>query len=333
MKLVNIKVIESTEPVYDIEVDAEDHLYNIGDITTHNCRLINDEELFELGGQVNSFGGAGLSLGSHRVVTINMRRISLECDSYEDYKRRLKERMDSAADILVAHRSLIKDMIARGTQPFMDSGWLDLDRMFSTFGIMGYYEASKDLEERFGKDIDYLEDLLIFIDNYARQLTKEKKNIFNVEEIPGESMSVKLANTDRWLFGNEKVSEPLYANQMVPLWEDVTLEEKMKREALVDKCSGGGICHYSLGEKITAKQQKKVIETALKYGCSHFALNPTYAICEHDHYTFGKHTVCPRCNGTIVDNLSRTVGFFVHTTHMTKAKREHDFEKRNYKGI
>ena len=80
----------SEEPVYSIEVDNEEHIYYIGDIVTENCRLINDEELFELGGQVNSFGGTSLSLGSHRVVTINMRRISLECDSYEDYKRRLK---------------------------------------------------------------------------------------------------------------------------------------------------------------------------------------------------------------------------------------------------
>lgn len=333
MKLVNIKVIESTEPVYDIEIDTEDHLYKIGDVTTHNCRLINDEELFELGGQVNSFGGTSLSLGSHRVVTINMRRISLECSSYEDYKNRLKERMDSAADILVAHRALIKDMIDRGTQPFMDNGWLDLGRMFSTFGIMGYYEASKDLEKRFGGDVDYLADLIMFIDNYARQLTKEKRNIFNVEEIPGESMSVKLANTDRWLFGSDIVTEPLYANQMVPLWEDVTLDEKMKREALVDKCSGGGICHHSLGEKITSKQQKKVIETALRYGCSHFALNPSYAVCENDHYTFGKHEMCPKCGGKITNNLTRTVGFFVHTNLMTATKREHDFEKRHYKGI
>ena len=343
---VNISRVDGKGGLYKFaEPDFVDHVCKNHDIMRYNiyvssgnkvascCRLINDEELFELGGQVNSFGGAGLSLGSHRVVTINMRRISLECDSYEDYKRRLKERMDSAADILIAHRHLIKDMIAKGTQPFMDSGWLDLDRMFSTFGIMGYYEASKDLEKRFGNDIDYLADMIHFIDSYARQLTKERKNIFNVEEIPGESMSVKLANTDRWLFGEEKVSEPLYANQMVPLWEDVSLDEKMKRESLVDKCSGGGICHYSLGEKLTSKQQKKVIETAMKYGCSHFALNPTYAVCENDHYIFGKHEKCPKCGSKIVDSLTRTVGFFVRTSNMTTTKRTKDFEKRHYKGI
>ena len=155
LEVRNIDIFDSDEPVYDVEVAREDHLYKINlpsglNITTHNCcRLISDNELFELGGQVNSFGGSALSLGSHRVCTVNMRRISLECSSYEDYKNRLAKRMEDAEKILVAHRALIKDMIAKGTQPFMDNGWLDLDRMFSTIGILGYYEANEDIKERF----------------------------------------------------------------------------------------------------------------------------------------------------------------------------------------
>lgn len=163
------------------------------------CRLINNNELFELGGQVNSFGGSALSLGSHRVCTVNMRRISLECSSYEDYKNRLAKRMEDAEKILVAHRSLIKDMIAKGTQPFMDNGWLDLDRMFSTIGILGYYEANEDLKERFGGN-DYLEDIVGFIDDVARALTEKYHNVTNVEQIPAEAQAVKAAKTDHWIF-------------------------------------------------------------------------------------------------------------------------------------
>lgn len=201
MKIKNVSIEKNNEPVYDIEVDTKDHTYYIlKDIRVSNCRLINDAELFSMGGQVNSFGGTGLSLGSHRVATINLRRISLECNSFDDYLSRLKDRMDSAADILIAHRALLKDLVKKGVEPFVENGWLDLDKMFSTFGIMGYYEAVEDLKKRFGGNRDYLEEILVFINNYARELTKERKNIFNIEQIPGESMCARLAEADKLIF-------------------------------------------------------------------------------------------------------------------------------------
>ena len=204
MKIKNVSIEKSNEPVYDIEVATKDHTYYIlKDIRVSNCRLVNDLELFSMGGQVNSFGGTGLSLGSHRVATINLRRIALECDSFDDYLSRLKDRMDSAADILIAHRALLKDLVKKGVEPFVENGWLDLDKMFSTFGIMGYYEAVEDLKKRFGGGMDYLREILVFINDYARELTKQRKNIFNIEQIPGESMCSRLADADKLIFNRD----------------------------------------------------------------------------------------------------------------------------------
>lgn len=209
LEVKKIEEYESDEPVYDVEVGNEDHLYKIKlpsgkNLTTHNCcRLVNDFDLLELGGQVNSFGGgASLSLGSHRVCTINLRRISLECNSWDDYLNRLEKRMNDASKILIAHKELIKDLVKRGTQPFIENGWLDLNRMFSTFGIMGYYEAAKDLTERFG-DNNYLEKIIEFVDKKSKDISKETSNIFNVEQIPGESMSYRLPKTDSWIFNRD----------------------------------------------------------------------------------------------------------------------------------
>ena len=137
MKIKNVYVSKSEEPVYDIEVATKDHTFELYDNhRVSNCRLINDNDLFEMGSQVNSFGGAGLSLGSHRVVTINIRRVALESRTYAEFKELLKQRMEEASDILKAHKELIKDMVKKGTQPFISNGWINLDRMFSTFGIM-----------------------------------------------------------------------------------------------------------------------------------------------------------------------------------------------------
>ena len=205
LKVTSVKVVKFNDPVYSIEVDSEDHLYSTylegcqEYLHIANCRLVNDVDLFELGGQVNSFGGSALSLGSHRVCTINMRRISLMCDSWEDYKKRLLEKMDEAEDILIAHRALLKDLIKKGTQPFISNGWLDLDRMFSTIGLLGYYEAAQDLTERFGPR-DYLGEMVDLMEAHARELTVNRHNITNLEQIPAESASSRLANADHWIF-------------------------------------------------------------------------------------------------------------------------------------
>ena len=61
MKIKKIFAYKSTEPVYDIEVNSKDHTFYLSEkdnVVAHNCRLINDVDLFNLGGQVNSFGGA-----------------------------------------------------------------------------------------------------------------------------------------------------------------------------------------------------------------------------------------------------------------------------------
>lgn len=340
LEVKSVDSYESDEPVYDIEVGSEDHIFKIKlpsghSVRVENCRLINDSDLFDFGGQVNSFGGTALSLGSHRVCTVNMRRISLECDSYEDYKERLSKRMEDAAKVLRAHKKLIRDLEARGTQPFITNGWIDINRMFSTIGILGYCEAIEDLKKRFGnEDFDYLKDLLIFINDKCKQLTIDTEDvIINCEAIPGENMAYKLAFTDNWLYGDEKVSEKIYANQFVPLWEDVTIAEKCRREGVTKYLTGGCISHISSSEKITSKQSRKLLELMMKSNLEHAAINPILSYCENEHYTLGKHAICPKCQKPIKGSLTRTVGFFVKTENMTSIKREEDVNRRHYKDL
>ena len=301
------------------------------------CRLINDYDLFALGGQVNSFGGSGLSLGSHRVITINLRRIALECQSFDgdsatSYMGLLKERMDDASKILRAHRELLKDLTALGKQPFIANGWLELDKMFSTFGLLGYYEANKDLQ-KFGEK-DYLPEILTFINKYALKLSLEQKNPYNIEQIPAEGMCSKCADSDRWIFGEDKVPEKIYSNQFLPNYgptANYSVYEKMSEEARLGKyLTGGGICHLNIGERITPKQARKLIHTALETGLEHFAVNSVYSICPDNHWTLGKVEKCPKCGKPIVDWATRVVGFMTRVNNWSQPKREEDFKKRNY---
>lgn len=168
------------------------------------CRLINDAELMTLGEGVNSFGGSQISLGSHRVVTINFARCAYEADSYDDFKEIITERVKEMAKILKAHRILIHKLEKRGTQPWITNGWINMSHMFSTFGCIGYVEADEILKFKFNhKDFDYMKDFLVYFNEESKRVAKEENIVMNLEAIPAEGMAPKLAKVDKILFADE----------------------------------------------------------------------------------------------------------------------------------
>jgi len=90
-----------------------------------------------------------------------------------------------------------------------------MNRMFSTFGILGIYEADLTLKERFG-GADYMKDILTFFNTKVAEYSKEQGIVSNIEQIPGESFAVRLCNVDKMLYKGSVPFE-LYANQFVPL--------------------------------------------------------------------------------------------------------------------
>lgn len=317
----------------------EIYRYNIlvseGSKVASCCRLLSDQDMLEIGGQVNSFGGAGISLGSHRVVTINFNRIALESTSHVDYMNRLVNRIEDAAKILKAHKELLKDEIAMGILPFLANGYMRLDRMFSTFGVMGLVEANETMRNKC-KDIesDYIAESLQLLNRKVAELSKELGIIGNIEQIPGETMAVKLCKADKAIFGEDRVPYTMYANQFIPLWKDATIWERMDIDGMYNKMfTGGGIVHFNLGERVTPSQAKKLINYAIHSGCEHFALNSVYSRCRNNHVSFGNIDKCLVCNEQITEKFSRVVGFMTPISSWNETRRVWEFPKRVFKAI
>ena len=301
------------------------------------CRLINDSELLDLGSSVNSFGGSTVSMGSHRVVTINFARIAYEANSLDNFYQLLDKRILGAAKVLKAHKVLIGKMEEKGLEPFISRGWIRMDRLFSTFGILGVVEAKKILEEKFGNEIsenqDVMNDFLVYLNENSQKYARELGLFSNIEQIPGESYAVRLATVDNLIFNEDIIDAPLYANQFVPLWQDATLWEKLEADGKYNQLlTGGGIVHAQLGSKTTASQNKKIIEFAIKCGCEHFVLNSVYTKCPkcgavYDH----KVGSCTKCNNTEnMQYFTRVVGFFVPVDSWNPTRRKWEFERRTF---
>ncbi len=318
----------------DYVTELDIYRYNIftseGTKVASCCRLISDSEMLGLASQSNSFGGSTVSLGSHRVVTVNMNRIALEAASVDDYHKILRERITSAGKVLAAHKKLLGILEKDGLQPFLTNKWIQMNRLFSTFGILGVYEADQTLRERFGIDEDAIYSTLSIMNDHVKKVSDELGIIGNIEQIPAESFAVRLAKADSIVFGSEAVPYRMYSNQFVPLWDDATIWEKMKMDGLYNSLiTGGGIVHATIGERVTSVQARKIIEFSVKSGCEHLALNAIYSECAKGHTSFGKLEVCPICSKDIIDYYTRVVGFFVPVSAWNKTRRTWEFPNRH----
>lgn len=306
------------------------------------CRLTSDTKLVG----ADSFGNGGLNVGSLRVCTINLPRISIEADGDEiKFFNILKDRLNDTHKILLAHRELINKRAEIGFLPFVKPlDYVNIDKMmFSTVGIIGMYEMAElffknnifDEDKNIKSEvIDFEMKVLKLINSETTKWKDEDKVNYNMEQVPGESLSPKFAYKDKILFGEEKQPYIWYSNQFIPLHIDVDIFKRMEYEGKFFKeLSGGGICHINLNSPLKSKKDmKKIMNFAMEQGLQHFAINYDFAICEKGCVNIGKNGgKCLQCGGKIVDEISRVVGFFVPKSQMNKIRREYEFDSRKFK--
>lgn len=297
------------------------------------CRMINNTELMDMASSVNSFGGSNVSLGSHRVVTINFVRIAYEAENYDNYLDILRERVNNAAKILKAHRVLIMKLNSLGLEPFIKNGWINMNRMFSTFGVLGIVEAEKILKEKCKNlDIDIMGDILTKFNQYCKEASNENNIIFNVEQIPAESFAVRLAEADKLIYENPYNLDKLYANQFCPLWQDAGIYERLEIDGKYNQMlSGGGIVHAQANTKVTSNQAKNIILHAVECGCEHFAINVVYSQCTKcKNVVVGNIDICPKCGEKHFEHYSRVIGFFTKVEDWNPVRRDWEFQRRKF---
>lgn len=295
------------------------------------CRLVNDFSKVADVGYQNSFGVGGLSIGSHRVAGINLPRLAfLE----KENPNILEENLDYLHKILYSHRQLLKERISGGYLPLYKYGWINLNRQYSTIGFLGSYEylENKGINIMSNEGVIEIQDLLKRIDYKIRDWQseeKEEKNIYNIEQIPAESMAVRLAKIDRILGYNNKWE--LYSNQYIPLIADATIYDRFKIQGEIDDyTSGGAILHLNIDDEnpLPASQFKKLIELGRITKTKYFAINYAYSECINGHYSIGKKENCSICQQEIINQYTRVVGFITPVKSWNKTRKEYEYDKR-----
>jgi ribonucleoside-triphosphate reductase (formate) len=322
---VSGNILDKESLDYFSKINLEKACFNIyissGNKIASCCRLIND---LDLAGS-DSFGNGGISLGSHRVVALNLARLGkLANGSYDRLLELVHDRLEQAKDALLAHRGLLQRRIDEGFLPFFRFGLMSMSRLFSTFGINGVYECLEELGTPIttpqGKKL--AQNLLEEIRLYATECSKKYKCSFNVEQVPAESLAVKFAAKDQYLHG---MTYPIYSNQFIPLWVDCDITDRVELDGKFSKAlTGGGISHLNLGERLTnSNHMKKLIEYAVKCGCEHFAINYNFCKCKNEHVTVaGPSKICPICAAEIIEQYTRIMGYYTPVSAWNKGRQK-----------
>ena len=296
------------------------------------CRLRSeqDNEYF------NSFGSGSTKIGSLSVSSGNLPQLAFkvksEPNAREVFLDKLKELVIDCAEINQTKRNLIKKAIKANAQPLYTLGYMDLGRQYSTFGVVGLYEALQilgmNIKSEEGKEFTL--KMLDIINTINKEMQDKFKAPHNCEQIPAENVAVKLAKKDRILGYNSEYD--LYSNQFIPLIERTNMLDRIEMQGIFDShFSGGAICHLNMDQEIKdVKVMADLIKTCAKKHVVYFAINYVLQECEDGHLSVGNVETCPICGKPIKEKYTRVVGFLTPVGHWNKTRREVDFPNRQF---
>ena len=288
------------------------------------CRLRNNI-------QNNTFsytlGAGGVSTGSKGVMTINLNRLvqnaALTDTPLEDAVR---EQVRKVHKYLTAFNEIMYDNFNAKLLPIYDAGYISLDKQYLTVGINGFVEGA----EYLGIDISPNEDYFKYGETILKPIFEENasaktdKIMFNTEFVPAENLGVKNAKWDKK--DGYVVPRDCYNSYFFKV-EDTTCNmiDKMilHGDRLTKYLDGGSACHINLNEHLDVDQYRKMLDNAIKTGCSYFTFNIPNTVCRDcGHISKHKLDNCPVCGSENIDYATRIIGYLKLVSRFSEARQK-----------
>jgi ribonucleoside-triphosphate reductase len=289
-------------------------------------------------GYFNSVGGTALEVGSVKVNTINLARLSYENDK-ERYISALREKTLLCLKVLDCIRHIIQRNAEKGLLPNYTLNILNMQSQYNTIGINGLYEALQkygftyrdELGYTYYTDegIEFAKQILATIHEVKDEFSKDKGYMINIEQIPGERAACILMEKDKLFFPNEQYELPLYGNQWIPLGVKTSIQEKVRLSAILDEaCSGGSIAHINIDAPFTDFNTAwDMLNYVADAGVTYFAFNLRISACKNNHGFYGE--TCPVCGNPKTTTYQRIVGFLT-PEHTYSKERKAEFRMRDW---
>lgn len=294
-------------------------------------------------------GMVGVMTGSCCVITLNINRIvqdffkenTLLSNSFDAFKNcftpYLQNILNRVYKYHIAYKTKLYELEEQGMITYSTANYLYIKKLYSTIGVLGYYEAAKflGLEDNSPNYRQFIAFILKTISEYNKSFSIYKGKrpvIFNLEAVPGENLAVKLYNWDKADGYIVPEDQNLYNCYFFNPWKEENVLTKIKLHGgEISKASDGGQgCHINLSEHLFTKQYLEIMDVARQEGCNYFTFNIPMSECEDCHHVVNAPiTECPICHSKRISYYTRIIGFLTKVSNWSK-ERQIEFTKRYF---
>jgi ribonucleoside-triphosphate reductase (formate) len=321
-------VLDQEYADFSAEMYAEGHsfftyLSDSPDSLSSCCRLRNE---IQDNGFSYTLGAGGVSTGSKSVLTINLNRcIQHASRSGIPYYSFLEEVIDLVHKVQIAYNENLKLLQEKGLLPLFDAGYINMSRQYLTIGVNGLVEAAEFLGIVINDNHEYrtfVQNVLGLIETYNKKY-RSKDLMFNCEMIPAENVGVKHAKWD--LEAGFTVLRNCY-NSYFYVVEDQNLNVldkiRLHGKHYIEHLTGGSALHLNLNEHLSKAQYRQIFKAAAVEGCNYFTFNIPNTVCNQCGHIDKRYLkVCPECNSTDVDYLTRVIGYMKRVSNFSQPRQ------------
>ena len=319
------------------------------------CRVLNEmsDNTFS-----STTGMTGVMTGSCNVITLNINRIVQDWfNQYttpfittsnfskfsEENKKELKNYIINILERVykyhITYKTMLYDLEDKGMLAASNGGYIYINKLYSTIGIIGYTEAAQFLELEISNNEKYKEFLQLILGTIKEQnklhSIKDKKRpfLFNSEAIPGEGLGIKLYNWDKEDGYEVPEDQNLYNCYFYNPWNNSTsvLDKiKLHGKDINNYTDGGQACHINLDTHLSKEQYLKLLDVAKNEGCNYFTFNIPISECkECNHIVNAPIKECPICHSKDIRYYTRIIGYLTAVDNWS-IDRQKEFKHRKY---
>lgn len=319
------------------------------------CRVLNEmsDNTFS-----STTGMTGVMTGSCNVITLNINRIVQDWfNQYttpfittsdfskfsEENKKELKNYIINILERVykyhITYKTMLYDLEDKGMLAASNGGYIYINKLYSTIGIIGYTEAAQFLGLEISNNEKYKEFLQLILGTIKEQnklhSIKDSKRpfLFNSEAVPGEGLGIKLYNWDKEAGYKVPENQNLYNCYFYNPWTtDTSILDKIKLHGkdINTYTDGGQACHLNLDTHLNKEQYLKLLDVAKDEGCNYFTFNIPISECKECHHVVnGPITECPICHSKEIKYYTRIIGYLTAVDNWS-IDRQKEFKHRKY---
>lgn len=316
------------------------------------CRVLNEmsDNTFS-----STTGMTGVMTGSCNVITLNLNRIIQDFykeNNLEEFRKNkdipyvglrayIQDILDRVFKYHIAYKTMLYDMEDKGMLASSSGGYIYMKKLYSTIGVIGYFEAAKFLGINTNNNEEYKKFLSIIFNVIKEEVKahnindKKRPFLFNIEAIPGESLGVKLYEWDKKDGYIVPEDQNLYNCYFYNPWDDTSVLDKIKLHGrqVSTALSGGQACHINLDAHLSKEQYLKLMDIAKEEGCNYYTFNIPISECKECHHIVNAPIKeCPICHSKSLKYYTRIIGYLTAVDNWSSPRQE-EFEKRIYEHI